>query len=57
MWITAWLLVGSMISQQVMFPPFSSREDCEAVRQHYGKFNHPDATKCIQAKVFVNVPR
>jgi hypothetical protein len=57
MWITAWLLVGSMNLQQVMFPPFHSREDCEAVRQHHGRFVHPKSTECIQAKVFVNAQR
>lgn len=57
MWITAWILVGSMGLQQVMFPPFYSREDCEAVRKHYGMHYHPKSIECVQAKVFVHAQK
>jgi hypothetical protein len=57
MWIEAWLLVGAMSLQQVMFPPFYSREDCEAVRQQYSRSKNDRVTQCIQTKVFVNVQK
>jgi hypothetical protein len=57
MWITAWLLVGSINIQQVTFPPFYSREDCEAVREQWARYVASRATQCIETKVFVNVTR
>ena len=53
MWITAWLLVGIMSLQQVMYPPFQSREDCEAVRAQYIRTHSDKATQCVEARIWV----
>lgn len=57
MWITAWLLVGKISLQQVMFPPFYSQEDCEAVRKQHTSPHYDRQAVCVQAKVFVNVTK
>ena len=52
MWITAWLLVGVMSLQQVAFPPFQSREDCEVVRTQYVSTHSPQAAQCVEARIW-----
>jgi len=58
MWITAWLLVAGASQNQPYLPPFATQADCEQVRQAYISNNRSEkAAVCVQAKVYVNVPK
>lgn len=52
MWLTAWILVASGSLYQPTYPPFRTKEDCEAAREVYLKSRSDNAAKCIQVTVY-----